>query len=306
MRTSDPTAPRPTTGPAAGKSVLALLAVLLALLLLAGSGGAAMAQSSQPRTVSFPSADGKTTLTGYLFAPAGRPKTAPAVVLLHGRTGAYSVLAKGNYSAVTIDKRIRAWAELWASQGYWALVVDSFGPRGYPGGLPASGDGKSPQATTEATVRPLDAYGALKYLRASPRVRADRIALQGWSNGATAALAAMSKDALPAAEVASGHGFRIGLALYPGCNLQARYHDGYVPYAPVHIFIGTRDEETSSATCDQMAAASHAEGAEVGITLLPGATHDFDDPAHEKPAANPPATAESRKQAEALLAAALR
>ena len=83
MRTIDRNAARRRTGRGAG--LLLRLILLVAALTLTGWGSAAMAQSSQPRTVTFPSADGKTMLTGYLFAPAGRPKTAPAVVLLRVR-----------------------------------------------------------------------------------------------------------------------------------------------------------------------------------------------------------------------------
>jgi dienelactone hydrolase len=46
------------------------------------------------KTVHFESEDHQTKLVGYLFEPevGGRH---PAVVLLHGRAGAYSSLAKG-------------------------------------------------------------------------------------------------------------------------------------------------------------------------------------------------------------------
>jgi carboxymethylenebutenolidase len=44
--------------------------------------------------VTFPSNDGKTTLTGYLFLPkTPRTQRVPAVVMMHGRAGAYSWLA---------------------------------------------------------------------------------------------------------------------------------------------------------------------------------------------------------------------
>ncbi|MDR3472737.1 MAG: dienelactone hydrolase family protein [Devosia sp.] len=296
--------------PGAGHAAIRLRAAIFALLFLLGAAfaGAAFAQSSQPRTITFPSADGKTTLVGYLFAPAGRPKTAPAVVLMHGRTGAYSSLARGNYSSVTLEKRIRSWAELWAQQGYWALVVDSFGPRGYPQGYNVGTAAGKPAAAGEARVWPLDAYAALRYLRSSPRVKGDRIALQGWSNGGTATLAAMSRDDLPEAETKSGHAFRIALAMYPNCTSQERLKDDYQPYAPVHIFVGARDDETSSAACVQLAAAAHQAGGEVAVTVLPGATHDFDQSAGERQqlAANVAAAVETRKQAIALLTAALR
>ncbi len=274
--------------------LLTLLAALGASLPLAG---AALAQSSQPKTVTFPSADGHTNLVGYLFAPQGKPKTAPAVVLMHGRSGAYSSLAKGNYSAVTIEKRLRFWAELWANQGYWALVVDSFGPRGYGGGFPAGSDDERPIAVNEITARPLDAYGALKYLRGSPRVAGDRIALLGWSNGGSAVLAAMAEQSLDSADRASGEGFRAAIALYPGCGLQGHFKAGYKPYAPLRIFIGSSDEEVSPARCQALAAASEALGGDFDLTLYPKATHDFDDPGRTRQSV--PANVAASKATEA-------
>ena len=46
-----------------------------------------------------------------------------------------------------------------------------------------TGHGDRPAAVSEITVRPLDAYAALKYLRTRPDVKPDRIGIQGWSNG---------------------------------------------------------------------------------------------------------------------------
>ena len=47
-----------------------------------------------PERVTFPSADGRTTLTGYLFVPP-QPvaERVPVVVMMHGRAGAYSTIA---------------------------------------------------------------------------------------------------------------------------------------------------------------------------------------------------------------------
>jgi dienelactone hydrolase len=284
------------------------LSALLTLFCLLGFflTSPAIAQTSQPKTVTFLSADGKTTLVGYLFAPQGHPKSAPAVVLMHGRAGPYSSLAHGNYSAITLSKRLRGWAELWSAQGYWALIVDSFGPRGYPNGFAAGTDASRPATVNEVTVRPLDAYGALRYLRTSPRVNPDRIALQGWSNGGSATLASMATK-VETSEAEIGHGFRIGLALYPGCGLQGHFKDGYAPYAPVHIFIGTRDEEVSTLACQKLTTASKTAGSDIAISVFEGATHDFDDPGRERQdvAANVTANAETRRQSLALMAAVL-
>jgi carboxymethylenebutenolidase len=85
--------------------------------------------------VEFPSRDGTTQLTGYVFYPATPPPW-PAVVMLHGRSGPYSTAARGVYAAHTLSLRHKQWGAFWAEQGYLALHVDSFGPRGYPQGFP--------------------------------------------------------------------------------------------------------------------------------------------------------------------------
>src|SRR5215471_16983760 len=119
-----------------------------------------------PKQVAFPSADGRTMLTGYLFVPARRSaERGPAVVMMHGRAGAYSTNAKGRYDASTLSQRHVAWGGLWAAQGYVALLVDGFGARGYPQGFPRFSYETRPAELSEVTVRPLDAYGALAYLR---------------------------------------------------------------------------------------------------------------------------------------------
>ena len=102
---------------------------------------------------------------------------------------------------------------------------------------------------------------------------------------------------------------RAALALYPGCGLQGHFKgDEYVPYAPLRVFIGTRDEEVSLASpVQKFTAASKAEGGDITITVFEGATHDFDDPGRERQgsAANVAASTETRKQAIAFLATAL-
>jgi hypothetical protein len=56
---------------------------------------------AMPEQVTFPSADGHTTLVGYLFVPSNHAGKRPAVVMMHGRAGAYSTNAKGRYDATT-------------------------------------------------------------------------------------------------------------------------------------------------------------------------------------------------------------
>jgi carboxymethylenebutenolidase len=112
--------------------------------------------------------------------------------MMYRRAGAYSSAAQGVYDAGTLSKRHQAWGTLWAAHGYVALMVDGFGPRGYPAGFPRHSYDSRPEALNEVTVRPLDAYGALAYLRTRPEVDGARVGLQGWSNGGSATLAAMA------------------------------------------------------------------------------------------------------------------
>jgi hypothetical protein len=93
-------------------------------LLIAASATSALAE---PATVYFPSADGKTRLVGYLFAP-DTPGPHPAVVMLRGRGGPYStnfnrectLVAEGTPSACNasaLSKRHQSWGEYWAGAG---------------------------------------------------------------------------------------------------------------------------------------------------------------------------------------------
>ena len=154
-------------------------------------------------------------------------------------------LAKGTYQASTLSKRHQQWGHIWAQQGYLAILVDGFGPRGYPNGFPRFSYDSRPEELNEVTVRPLDAYGALAYLRTRSDVVADRIALQGWSNGGSATLATMSMTAPGITAPTPATGFRAGLAFYPACGLKGQFPDGIKPYAPVQVLQGSGDEEVS-------------------------------------------------------------
>src|SRR5450432_498081 len=262
-----------------------------------------------PDRVTFASADGQTTLVGYVFKPEG-PHAAqtPAVVMMHGRAGPYSSLANGKYDATTLSQRHQKWGHLWAQQGYLAILVDGFGPRGFPQGFAHQGYEQRPESVNEVTVRPFDAYGALAYLRTRSDVAPDRIALQGWSNGANATLATMSAATPAFKSPTPTTGFRGALAFYPGCGLKGKFKTGLLPYAPVRLFIGTADEEVSPQDCSDLVDMSRAQRADLTLKIYPGATHDFDDPgaSRQDVPANAAATRDAIAAAIAFFAAALR
>ncbi len=259
------------------------------------------AAAQLPDTVSFPSRDGKTQLTGYLFKPRGAGPH-PAIVMLHGRAGPYSTAAKGVYAAHTLSGRHQAWAEFWAERGYLALHVDSFGPRGYAQGFPAHSYRDRPPAVSEQTVRPFDAYGALEYLRGRADVIADRVGVQGWSNGAMTLLATLADTAPGIAQPTPQSGFRAALALYPGCREQEKRN--YRPYAPLLMLLASEDQEVSPVVCERFAQQVKARGAELEFVVYAGAQHAFDDPGSRKQAndANRAATSDARIRAERFFA----
>jgi len=274
------------------RTMLLLLSPLFALL----------AHAAEIKTVHFQSEDRHTRLVGYLFEPQGTGPHA-ALVLLHGRAGPYSSLAKGVYDAATLSKRHKEWGNFWAERGYYALLVDSFGPRGYPAGFPAGSYGDRPPEVSEQTVRPLDAYAALRYLRAQPNVIADRIGVQGWSNGGMTVLATMSDQAPGKPE----NGFRAALAEYPGCGMDAVKGE-YRSYAPVLMLLAAEDEEVNPKTCEQFAKRAKDAGSPLESHVYPGAGHNYDDPGTRKQSvpSNRAATEDTFRRAEAYFANHLR
>jgi dienelactone hydrolase len=246
------------------------------------------------------SEDGRTTLVGYLYKPTMRtPERLPAVVMMHGRAGAYSDRANGVYDASTLSLRHKAWGREWAAAGYIALLVDGFGPRGYPHGFPQHSYENRPPELNEVTVRPLDAYGALAYLRSRQDVIPDRIGLLGWSNGGSAAIATMSMDAPRITAPTATTGFRAALVFYPACGLKGQFDDKpFRPYAPVLVFHGTADEEVSYKRCAALVEKSQENGGNVRIRIYEGATHSFDSPSRkrQKVDANADATEDAIEQ----------
>jgi carboxymethylenebutenolidase len=287
---------------------LAALAALAAAAVVAAPAVRA-ADAVAPATVHFPSADGRTELVAYLFAPDGAGPH-PAIVLLHGRAGPYSsrvnagctIVAPGRDSpcnAATLTLRHRQWGEYWAAHGYLALLVDSFGPRGLAHGF---GRGTHADAARvpvdERTVRPLDAEGALAWLVARPDVRPSRVMLQGWSNGGSTVLNTL---ALQAAQPASRPRFRAALAFYPGCGKAALAAARVRVDVPLWAFLGSDDEEVSPTTCQK--ALRDADSPPPVVTTYDGATHDFDAPdgSRQDVEANRRARADALARAAALL-----
>jgi dienelactone hydrolase len=274
---------------------------------------AGAARAAVPETVTFASRDGKSQLTGYLFKP-DTPGPHPAVVMLHGRGGPYSSLRPGVADATNLTARHRMWGNFWAARGYLALHVDSFGPRGYPRGFPAHSYDWRPASVNDQTVRPLDAYGALDYLRGRDDVIRNRIGLQGWSNGAMTLLAALGMQAprvapdkaasVRLAAPTPQQDFRAAIAQYPSCRFQNRQRD-YQTYAPLLLLVASDDAEVSAQSCVVLAEHLRKRGVTIEFAIYDGAHHAYDDPGKTKQShvPNKAALQDTLRRAEAFFAA---
>ena len=279
-----------------------LVSILIGLAATLPSVAAALAA---PQTVYFRSGDGRTALTGYLFQPS-KAGPWPAIVMLHGRGGPYSsnvnedctFVGAGTASpcnANTLSKRHAMWGEYWSARGYLALLPDSFGPRGKAYGFGRFTHGDPDRAdVNETDVRPLDAEGALAFLRGRRDVVAGQIYLQGWSNGGSTALNVMIRQG-------AKEGFRAALAFYPGCGLLALLDDKVTTTAPIAMFLATADEEVSPLKCQQVV--NRSIGTTCAVSLYIGATHDFDDPGDKRQSvpANVTAKADAMRKAVGLV-----
>lgn len=278
---------------------------MIAKLLRAGLAGmvlacaCATASAQKAETVQFPSLDGTTRLVAYMYKPS-TPGPHPAVVLMHGRGGLYSNL-KETADADSMSSRHVFWGRFWAEKGYVSLLVDSFGPRGHARGFAAgTNDGRRPQNLNEVTVRPLDAYGALDYLRSRGDVIPGQVFLQGWSNGGSAALSTASVRAPGIDSPTTETGFRAFLAFYPACTqVTQHYTKDYATYAPLALLIGGADEEVNAPNCRILAENARRNGSDLELVWYEGATHSFDTPskARQSVAANAEATQDSIRRA---------
>lgn len=251
------------------RAVLAFVAVLNAACMTYRPVPPAATRAIRGAThVTFPSRDGDlthsspTTIDGWLFRPPGAGPF-PAVVALHGCAGLY---ARGG----ELTARHRDWAERLVGEGYAVLLPDSFSARGVD--EICSRDERTIRTAYE---RNRDAWGALTYLRSQPFVRADRVALLGWSNGAMTVLAAVA--AQTRARPADAAPPRVAVAFYPGCASTLARAD-WSPMAPLHVLIGALDDWTAPQPCEALVARTQAAGGSADIVVYPGAFHDFDDP----------------------------
>ena len=217
---------------------------MLAALLAAPS-----ARGEAPQRLTVPSRDG-TALDAVLLMPKGEGPH-PAVILLHGCGGR-------DARSGALDRRHADWAERLAGAGFVVLLPESFAARG-----------QGPQCTVRDRrilpwrERRADALGARDWLAGQSFVRAEAIALMGWSHGGSTVLAA-----------ADAPGFTGFVAFYPGCSRALRA-GSFAPAAPLLLLMGEADDWTPPGPCRALA---EQAGPAVTYVGYPGAYHGFDAP----------------------------
>jgi len=233
---------------------LALL-VPAALLALSLAGGSAMAAEPQP--VEFH--EGDLTLKGILYRPDGNGPF-PAVVAMHNCGGLVN-------SSGTIATRYRDWAQQLVKAGFVVLYPDSYGSRG----LANQCDNRN-QTIRNDRERVADATAARHWLEQQPEVKADRISLLGWSNGASSVLWTVR----PHGKHEDRTDFRSAVAFYPACRRLDT--TAWSARVPTLILIGGLDDWSSPQECERMVAGARGRSARANIVVYPGAFHDFDHP----------------------------
>lgn len=247
--------------------LVCLLAGLCIAAPLAQAQATAAVSALQAQAVSVPTAGLSSSpkpLLAFAFSPTGGGRH-PAVVMLHGCGGVYG-------KDGLLNARHQMWGEYLASQGYLALMLDSFSPRG----LQQICTTRFGERTLKVVDRVGDAYAALAYLRQLPGVDAGRVALLGWSHGGGVALNVISHP-LEAVPGAVGR-FGAAVSFYPGCTSRNARADLFHPYAPLLLLIGEADDWTPAAPCKALAATVAARGEPMHIVTYPDTFHDFDNP----------------------------
>lgn len=226
----------------------------LSILALLCFSSVANAQPVSFRSVAVGSIPPGPEVAATLYKPSGSGRF-PAIVLAHTCSG--------------VNPHTAFWGKLLSGWGYVVVAPDSFGPRGFSGGVCARG------TLVSGSERVTDVAGALDWLNAQPFVEKNRIGLIGHSHGGWTAVRAVQKGYDLAAR-----GLRAAVAYYPLCSAG---NDRDVAL-PLLILIGDRDDWTPADNCRRLEKGGFTQPGLVETVYYPNALHSFDSKLPERTA----------------------
>ena len=193
-------------------------------------------------------------LGGELRLPLGAVGRIPAVVLIHGSGG--------------IGAGPDMWAHILNGAGIATFILDSFSGRNIVSTV-------EDQDQLNSLSMTLDAYRALDVLAAHPRIRADRIAVWGFSKGAVPALYSAVERFRKS--FGSDHRFAAHVGFYTPCNI-AYDDDARLSPVPIRLYHGSSDDYVNPAACRDLVPRLKAAGADIALTEYANGQHGFDSP----------------------------
>ncbi len=131
----------------------------------------------------------------------------------------------------------------------------------------------------------LQVFSRIKRLQAQPFVRADRIAVMGWSQGGGAVLLSIAEPSIGRPPGLTSD-FAAAVAFYPGaCNdvfqskpWTAVEPNGWTTKTPLLVLFGAADTWTPLPPCEAFLNGAKARGVPVELVTYPDAAHAFDAP----------------------------
>ena len=231
-----------------------------------------------PERVEFPSLDKDVTVQALYFRPpASTPDTAvPLVIAAHGCGGMYS---ENPARRDQLSERSIAWTETLLADGYAVLWPDSFNSRGRRSVCLV----KRGEPSITPFTRRLDILGALAYAASqrghrSQAHRARRLVAWRQHDARNRQRQGSTHRRSSSQAPARRSTFAGAVAFYPGCGVSLRKGDDWSPSVPLRVHTGELDDWTPSPTCVALGDAARQHGADMTVTVYPGAYHGFDGP----------------------------
>lgn len=223
------------------------------------------------------------------------PEGWPGVVMLHGSGGLFLAGDQDYPCSETLQDQFRIWAQLLNDRGYAVVMPDSFYSRGFCDWQQTSTVPREFDDHERLVARTVDAAAAAKYLCDDPHVDCSRLAVLGFSNGASITMMLLHEQLADAADERlrnlSPPSFVGAVAYYPGCGLEGELANRlgeseidryYYPSAPIWVPHAEKDklldtcEALRDPQVDAIAEQQHAGEDMFELEVYADAKHGFD------------------------------